>query len=539
MRFMISRTNFLASRLVKCSSGRRYASLPTRAILKKKTKRGTTDFTSRDHILHKDIDSFLAKAGQGTEQARIPEHLIYKFIYSKNRETVNLGKVRVSALTSEGEGLALVSRSEYDDQCTDPQVKTVVKIPKAIPGDLVTISLKRHYEYYAEAELVSVDKDPQNSTRRNDRLVVCKHFDLCSGCQFQMLLYEDQLVFKLDIIKRAYKYFFPEINASEIDDFGMVVDSPMQFAYRTKLTPHTFVLKKFDKNFLPVPVGFNHAVSGNAIVDIDHCPIATNPINAVLPGLKKRLNDELALKIETNSKKKVESDFILRDSLRVNHATGEYTNVCLTRRHNVVTEKVKDFVFQFEANEFFQNNRSILPTFVDFLGYHLSQVEFTHLVDAYCGSGFLGISLSGQLPQQGKVFGIEISKKSIEYAKHNAGINGIPVPRKMEFVAGNSDSMFTNEQFLESGVTGDECVVLMNPSRKGSSDEFIKQLMDFRPKAIVYVSCNVFTQARDLASLKVFAERRGLKYKVKTVTGFDFYPQTKHVESVAVLELES
>ncbi|KAM9900821.1 hypothetical protein OXX79_004904 [Metschnikowia pulcherrima] len=109
----------------------------------------------------------------------------------------------------------------------------------------------------------------------------------------------------------------------------------------------------------------------------------------------------------------------------------------------------------------------------------------------------------------------------------------------MEFVAGNSDSMFTNEQFLESGVTGDECVVLMNPSRKGSSDEFIKQLMDFRPKAIVYVSCNVFTQARDLASLKVFAERSGLKYKVKTVTGFDFYPQTKHVESVAVLELES
>ncbi|KAF8002796.1 hypothetical protein HF325_002041 [Metschnikowia pulcherrima] len=192
-----------------------------------------------------------------------------------------------------------------------------------------------------------------------------------------MLLYEDQLVFKLDIIKRAYKYIYPELNASEIDDFGM-----------------------------------------------------------------------LALKLETDSRKKVESDFILRDSLRVNHATGEYTTVCLTRRNNVVTEKVKDFVFQFEANEFFQNNRSILPTFVDFLSYHLSPMKFTHLVDAYCGSGFLGISLSGQLPEQGKVFGIEISKKSIEYAKHNAGINGIPVPRKMEFVAGTPTLCLRMSSFL-------------------------------------------------------------------------------------------
>ncbi|GEQ72410.1 hypothetical protein JCM33374_g6097 [Metschnikowia sp. JCM 33374] len=378
----------------------------------------------------------------------------------------------------------------------------------------------------------------KKSGRRNDRLVVCQYFDSCSGCQLQMLPYEDQLAFKSQVIQRAYKYFHPKLQLHDIDGFGVVVDSPMQFSYRTKLTPHTFIPRKFGLDFLPAPVGFNHAVPGKPTVDINQCPIATGPINAVLPGLKTQLNERLAHKLETNSKSKVPADFILRDSLRINHATGEYTNVCLTKRNNIVTEKVNDFVFQFEANEFFQNNRSILPTFIDFLGFHLSNVNFNHLVDAYCGSGFLGISLSNMLPDGGKVFGIEISPKSIEYAKHNAGINGIPMPQKMEFEAGNSDSMFTNEDFLASGVNGEECVVLMNPSRKGSTDVFLKQLVEFRPRAIVYVSCNVFTQARDLASLQTFAERMGASYNVKTVTGFDFYRQTKHVESVAVLELQ-
>ncbi|OBA21808.1 S-adenosyl-L-methionine-dependent methyltransferase [Metschnikowia bicuspidata var. bicuspidata NRRL YB-4993] len=441
-------------------------------------------------------------------------------------------------MSSEGEGLGLVPRSAYDDQCTDPEVKTVIKLPKAVPGDVSTALLKRHHDYYAEAELVSVSRAPVRKGLRNDKLIICEHFGQCSGCQLQMLPYENQLEFKLDIIKRAYKYFYPKLDCSKVEGFGLVVDSPMQFSYRTKLTPHTVVPKKFGMEFLPVPVGFNNAVLGNPIVDINHCPIATSPINAVIPELKKQLNDKLAAKLESKSKIKVAPDFILRDSIRINHATGEYTNVCLTQRNNVVTEKVKEFVFQFEANEFFQNNRSILPTFIDFISFHLSHVNFKHIVDAYCGSGFLGISLSSQLPKDGKVFGIEISKKSIEYAKHNAGINGIPMPEKMMFVSGNSDSIFTDGNFLGSGVHGSNSVVIMNPSRKGSTDEFIQQLVDFRPKAIIYVSCNVFTQARDLASLQTFADRLGVNYQVKTITGFDFYPQTKHVESVAVLELQ-
>lgn len=519
--------------------GRRYARVSPKSIsnLKRKTKRGTSDFTSRDNVLHKDIGTFLGSAKLSLDEVRIPEYLIHKFLYAKEREIVKIEGVQIISLTSEGEGLGLVSRNQYDEQCTDPNAKIIVKLPKAVPGDVAAIFLKRHHDYYAEAELIGLEKEAKLGLR-NNHLTVCKHFDLCSGCQLQMMPYEKQLEFKQDIIKRAYKYFYPELDHGILDGFGLVVDSPMQYSYRTKLTPHTFIPKKFGADFLPVPIGFNHAIQGNPTVDIDHCPIATNPINTMLPILKNNLNTDLAKKLENNEKAKVASDFILRDSLRIDHSTGEYTNVCLVQRHNVVTEKVNDFVFQFEANEFFQNNRFILPTFIDFLEFHLSLVNFKHLVDAYCGSGFLGISLSNQLPEGGKVFGIEISKKSIEYAKHNAGINGIPVPEKMEFVSGNTDSMFENEQFINSGVTGEDCVVLMNPSRKGSTDVFLKQLVEFKPKAIVYVSCNVFTQARDLASLQKFSERLNIRYRLKTVTGFDFYPQTKHVESVAVLELD-
>lgn len=507
-----------------------------KSILSRKTKRGTTDKTSRDNIRHREIHDLLkSQHGMSLDSIKIPEHLIHKYLFMKNYEDVHIDGVKVLDVTNEGEGLAIVRRQRYDSDASENDF-TVVTIPKTVPGDIVTVSLRRHHMFFAEAELILVSRKSRKQSRRNDRLVVCKHFSKCSGCQLQMLSYEDQLQFKKRTIEKAYRYFFPQLFDNLPSNFAAVMPSPMQFAYRTKLTPHAQVPKGLKADDLPLPVGFLDVRAMQPVVDVDSCAVASPEINMALPREKARFNEDLVELID-GSKKKVDPTFVLRLSIRIDHNTGEFEDVCLTKRKNVVTEKVDEYVFQLEANEFFQNNRSILPILLDYIRCNVKNIDYNYIVDAYCGCGFLGIGLSSTLPDEGKLFGIEIALKAIKYAAHNAKINGLHIPTKAVFVEGNSDEMFKMKEFAECGAVGEEALVLMNPSRKGSTPAFMKQLLEFRPKAIVYISCNPFTQARDLADFEALQRRSTTKYRIKALTGFDFYPQTKHVESVAILEL--
>lgn len=77
--------------------------------------------------------------------------------------------------------------------------------------------------------------------------------------------------------------------------------------------------------------------------------------------------------------------------------------------------------------------------------------------------------------------------------------------------------------------------MVIDPPRKGCDESFLSQLLKFGPRRVVYVSCNVHTQARDVGVLVRGIEDGGTRYKVESLRGFDFFPQTGHVEGVAVL----
>ena len=79
----------------------------------------------------------------------------------------------------------------------------------------------------------------------------------------------------------------------------------------------------------------------------------------------------------------------LRQSLRINQDTGAFKSVALEGQ-KVITEKVEDFLFQYDSNCFFQNNNAILPSVLDYIRYHINQSDKTidNLIDTYCGVGF-------------------------------------------------------------------------------------------------------------------------------------------------------
>lgn len=143
------------------------------------------------------------------------------------------------------------------------------------------------------------------------------------------------------------------------------------------------------------------------------------------------------------------------------------------------------------------------------------------VLDAYCGTGTIGICVATSAPSA-QVVGVEQVAGAISCARRNARAND--VEGRCSFVAGDATAWMASEGRLEHFDT-----IVMDPPRAGSTPEFLSGVAALGPERVVYVSCNVVTQARDLALLRA----RG--YRLERVTPVDMFPHTKHIETVASL----
>ena len=142
------------------------------------------------------------------------------------------------------------------------------------------------------------------------------------------------------------------------------------------------------------------------------------------------------------------------------------------------------------------------------------------VIDAYCGTGTISLCLAKKAK---KVIGIEIVEAAIEDAKRNADFNHV---ENAEFHAADAGKLMP--ALYKEGLRPD--VIVMDPVRAGCSEDVLKAAAAMEPKRIVYVSCNPATFARDAKVLST------LGYTLKKVRPVDMFPQTMHVETVALLE---
>ncbi|RDL36499.1 S-adenosyl-L-methionine-dependent methyltransferase [Venustampulla echinocandica] len=449
-------------------------------------------------------------------------------------------EVKVVSISSTGDGLAI-----------HPSSKQIYVVPFAAPGDVIKAKVIRHFlrEHYTLADFVSVVSP---GPLRDDTRINCKYFSTCSGCQFQMLDYPTQLGHKRSIVERAYKNFSqlpPELVPAIQDTIG----SPLQYGYRTKLTPHfdgppgyrSRVDKKngIRKTFQEVPpIGFM-AKGKRATLDIEDCPIGTDAVRMGMKRERVRVAEELekykkgatvllresTSRVPNDDPKATESP---PDTVKVQTATHTDFKTCITDNNATSTEYIDDFSFSNPAGAFFQNNNSILPVFTQYIRDHIlpppnpSAPAIKYLIDAYSGSGLFTITLSSLFTSS---TGIDIAASSITSARENAALNNLP-PSQCTFIAADAPELFKSVTY-----PNDETVVVIDPPRKGCDESFLKQLLGFAPRRVVYVSCNVHTQARDVGVLVRGVEGLGSRYEIESLRGFDFFPQTGHVEGVAVL----
>ncbi|WVN87398.1 uncharacterized protein L203_102577 [Cryptococcus depauperatus CBS 7841] len=504
-----------------------------------------------DFLGHEYVEKILAKEDGSEWQA--PEELGSYAIIG----------LRVDAFTVSGESLSLYTSP------TDGR-KWAIVTPFAHPGDFIRAKIFKHDRLHCLADLLEIlEFSTTYRGGEGDRRVYpqggCKYFGECGGCQLQPLPYEKQLLHKHRTVQLAYQRF-SALPSALVPSILPTIPSPKQWAYRTKITPHfdappkwakakyQQLLKEGEETALNAEeearqgwecrVGFERK-GKPGVIDIEECPIATPILNSQLKIERERVN-------KTIWKYNKGATILLRDTLPAPPLPFDPSSPDLSTEHLAITdhkaevfERVGPFLFSFAAGAFFQNNNSILLPLTQYVQDAIfpsgsTAPSPTHLVDTYCGSGLFGITLSSKFE---KVAGVEISLDSIKAAKRNAELNQLE--EKTTWLCGKAEDIFGG--LPDAGFAGSHSCVVVDPPRKGCDGPFLDQLLNFRPLTIVYVSCNVHTQARDVGylvqeSMKQGTEaedaKKGWTYVVESLRGFDLFPQTAHVESVAVLRLK-
>lgn len=542
----------------------------------KKMKRVVDSFSligTYQQVQDRDVEELLSMHNFTKDNIANDADLIRKLLKTQQKDTLakyhrSVENVEILTITSQGEGLGLI------DSPFENKTKQVVIVPFALKGDVVNIHIHTTKQLVVHADLVDIIKE---SPLRDNSLIKCEHFGICQGCNYQHTEYKNQMQLKKKTIVNAYKYFAPtlfgELEASS--KFNEVVESPKKYQYRTKITPHASISNSVKKEALE-QLKLNQAVANipnlgfeksnkhywrtehkndlklqgqnrfGSILNVETCSISTDLVNNGLQMAKTKLlkdfptfkNNQYNVFIREKTTateptiKEIEDNLVIPEVNDLSKPAFEKLaddsfRSCTSNQRQTIQEIVCGKKFNFVANEFFQINTSILPLVIDHVLTNSKIANRTqkerYLVDAYCGSGFIGIACSDKMD---KVLGVEVSERAAKSAAENAELNNV---QNCKFIAGDAEKIFK-----EVDIPADLTTVIMDPSRKGSNQGFLDQLSEYGPAKVIYISCNVNTQARDM---EYFFKNtiNGSLYEIDHVTGFDFFPQTHHVESVIVL----
>jgi 23S rRNA (uracil1939-C5)-methyltransferase len=187
-----------------------------------------------------------------------------------------------------------------------------------------------------------------------------------------------------------------------------------------------------------------------------------------------------------------------------------------------ITERLENISFKISAKSFFQTNTKQAEKLYNVVRDFAALTGKETVYDLYCGTGSIGLFLHSSLQ---KLIGVDAVEDAIEDAKENAKFNNIS---HAEFICGDVIKVCNTAFFEQHGFPD---LIITDPPRAGMHQELINKLLEIGCRKIVYVSCNVATQARDINLLSE-------KYAVVRVQPVDMFPHTHHIECIVLLMLK-
>jgi 23S rRNA (uracil1939-C5)-methyltransferase len=471
----------------------------------------------------------------------------------KYREPQIIENVEILDAASEGKAIAKV-----DDM--------VIFVPFVVPGDIVDLKIIKKKSSFAEAKAIKFHKF---SEKRIDPL--CKHFGICGGCKWQMMKYEDQLIYK----QKQIEDNFQRIGKIDISSIMPILPSENVFFYRNKLE-YTFSSKRWlldgevsdeiDRESVNMnALGFHIPQLFDRVLDINKCYLQKDPSNAIRNAVKAyALEHNLSffdarkwegflrnMIIRTTTTGDLMVILIVKDeSPKSTHRLLDYIYEKfpqITSLMYVVNNKRNDTINDLEIRlykgnphiiekmtaynskkelQFIIGSKSFYQTNSE-QAYRLYKIaaEFAELkgnevvYDLYTGTGTIANFISGSVS---KVIGIEYVPEAIEDAYRNSVHNGIS---NAFFYAGDMMKVLTDD-FVNTN--GKPDLIITDPPRAGMHEKVVMQIIKVAPEKVVYISCNPATQARDIALMQDH-------YKVAKIQPVDMFPHTQHVENVVLL----
>jgi len=406
----------------------------------------------------------------------------------------------------------------------------VLMVPAVLPGETVVVRETRTHKGYKEAELVRIiEAAPERITPP------CPHYLDCGGCDLQHAAYPAQLGIKGQILHETLERAHLELPANQP---GPTLPSPAVFGYRHRVRLHLDPAGQ---------LGF-HQNASNRVVPIRRCLLATEAINRVVGALvdggwPQRLQETIAalellhcpasgriilvlqprptaptaVDVALLAGLAVLADEVMVQANRPGRTKGKPNTAALSQDFIIGAQPYRlnwDHRCFFQVNV--QQNQRMLALALDLPA--LPPAPFSAL-DLFCGMGNFSIPL-GLLGA--RVTGIEHNQRSIHWAERNSREAGL---QRMHFLAGDV------EQQLKQVVARKETFdcILLDPPRQGLG-KAAALLPLLRPERIISISCDPATLARDLRLLVAGG------YRLTAITPVDMFPQTHHLESVAILE---
>lgn len=426
--------------------------------------------------------------------------------------------------------------------------KQVVFVPGALPGEEVVVEVTKAHPKYAEAIVKKVRKRSEHRVK-----APCIVYEQCGGCQLQHLEYGQQLKEKRDILiqalERHTRFHLEEMDIRETigmdnpwhyrnksqfqlgEDHGKVIagmysiDShrliniPECIVQQPVTNKVTNVVKQILADF-KIPIYNEKTRKGIVRTIVTRVGIETGQVQVMLvtakkelprkemiiSEIKKRLPEVVSIMQNVNPKK---TSIILGDETI--HLAGD----------KIVEERLEEFTYELSARAFFQLNPVQTVKLYNEVKKAAGLTGKEKIVDAYCGVGTIGLWLADGAAE---IRGMDVIPEGIEDAKKNARKHGV---ENASYFTGKAEELMP--KWVKEGWRPD--VVVVDPPRTGCDAKFLDTILKVKPKKFVYVSCNPSTLAKDLQVLSS-------KYKVEYLQPVDMFPQTAHVECVALIELK-
>lgn len=386
----------------------------------------------------------------------------------------------------------------------------VVFVGYALPGERVRVRLTEAHKRWARGVAEAVLHPSPDRVEPP-----CPHFGpaACGGCQWQHAAYEAQLRYKTEIVREQLRRLGKLDDAAVEPCLGM--DEPWH--YRNHVQLHVDEAGR---------LGFVRA-DGQGVEPIQTCLIMNAAVHelfhqfeADFPALRRvalrgstRTGDRMViLETEEDEPPEVEVDFPVSVVL----VLGDGTPVTLVGSPYIY-EEVAGRRWRISATSFFQVNTEMADRLVALVREAAAPLYgIETVIDAYAGVGTLGISLA---PEAGHVILVEANPVAVEDARANAADCD-----NVSWIEG------ATEEVLPGWDGPHPDLVVLDPPRAGCAPAVLEALVTLRPRKVIYVSCDPATLARDLGRLV----RAG--FRLGRVQPLDMFPQTYHVECVAVLE---